>query len=61
MIYSITHNQLEEALAQWMEDFNASPESFSIYQEGESEQDYGIAAARTLIGYIFKGDVNVAE
>lgn len=61
MIYSITHTQLEEALTQWMEDYNASPETFDIYQEGESEKDYGVAATRTLLNYVFKGDINVAE
>lgn len=61
MIYSISQGQLEQALQQWMEDYNANPETFDIYQPGESEKDYGVAATRTLLNYIFKGGFNVAE
>lgn len=61
MIHVISQHQIARALQKWMEDYNASPETFSIYTEYETEKDYGVAGARTLLNYIAEGVTDVAE
>lgn len=70
IVYSVSKGSLSRALQKWMDDFNANPESFTIYKDGESKE-YGVAAAEALIDYVnqvdgkidvlIKGDVNVAK
>lgn len=49
--YVLTKDSLARALQKWQEDYIASPDDFTIYKDGES-QEYGVAAANALIEYL---------
>lgn len=53
--YRLTKDSLARALQKWQDDYNANPDNFTIYKEGESKE-YGVAAADALIDYVIQVD-----